>query len=199
MTDMNIVHTVEQTILGEVLQTQKLIEEIFDAIDDITNDETKEQLGKIIAKLCVSGKNLYTIEDQLKLNNSSGIFEEKRFVRLISFEINRIIQEGGCISLDTGFASVLVLHYCATVGGLHVARFGSLRSAVLGLEIVLLYCSLLNCLISLRNDNTGIDLKQLFIGSDKGEQSLVLMKQMKKMFDPKCILNPYKVLPYQID
>ena len=41
--------------------------------------------------------------------------------------------------------------------------------------------------------------KSKYLQLNKGKQSLDLMKQMKNMFDPKCILNPYKVLPYKTD
>ncbi|XP_054839162.1 D-2-hydroxyglutarate dehydrogenase, mitochondrial [Eublepharis macularius] len=51
-------------------------------------------------------------------------------------------------------------------GGLRLLRYGSLRGTVLGLEAVLADGSILNCLSSLRKDNTGYDLKQLFIGSE---------------------------------
>lgn len=51
-------------------------------------------------------------------------------------------------------------------GGLRFLRYGSLRGTVLGLEVVLADGTLLNCLTSLRKDNTGYDLKQLFIGSE---------------------------------
>ncbi|KAF5921543.1 D-2-hydroxyglutarate dehydrogenase, mitochondrial isoform X1 [Diceros bicornis minor] len=51
-------------------------------------------------------------------------------------------------------------------GGLRFLRYGSLRGTVLGLEVVLADGSVLNCLTSLRKDNTGYDLKQLFIGSE---------------------------------
>uniref|UniRef100_A0A8D0GBJ6 D-2-hydroxyglutarate dehydrogenase, mitochondrial n=1 Tax=Sphenodon punctatus TaxID=8508 RepID=A0A8D0GBJ6_SPHPU len=51
-------------------------------------------------------------------------------------------------------------------GGLRVLRYGSLRGTVLGLEVVLADGSILNCLASLQKDNTGYDLKQLFIGSE---------------------------------
>ncbi|XP_048360944.1 D-2-hydroxyglutarate dehydrogenase, mitochondrial isoform X1 [Sphaerodactylus townsendi] len=51
-------------------------------------------------------------------------------------------------------------------GGLRLLRYGSLRGTVLGLEVVLADGSILNCLTSLRKDNTGYDLKQLFIGSE---------------------------------
>ncbi|KAG8437061.1 hypothetical protein GDO86_007946 [Hymenochirus boettgeri] len=51
-------------------------------------------------------------------------------------------------------------------GGLRLLRYGSLRGTVLGLEAVLPNGTVLNCLNSLRKDNTGYDLKQLFIGSE---------------------------------
>ncbi|XP_058521231.1 D-2-hydroxyglutarate dehydrogenase, mitochondrial isoform X3 [Ochotona princeps] len=51
-------------------------------------------------------------------------------------------------------------------GGLRFLRYGSLRGTVLGLEVVLADGTILNCLTSLRKDNTGYDLKQLFIGSE---------------------------------
>ncbi|XP_030053001.1 D-2-hydroxyglutarate dehydrogenase, mitochondrial isoform X2 [Microcaecilia unicolor] len=51
-------------------------------------------------------------------------------------------------------------------GGIRLLRYGSLRGTVLGLEAVLANGRVLNCLTSLRKDNTGYDLKQLFIGSE---------------------------------
>jgi len=51
-------------------------------------------------------------------------------------------------------------------GGVHVLRYGTTRDLVLGLEAVLPDGSLWNGLRALRKDNTGYDLKQLFIGSE---------------------------------
>ncbi|XP_044525448.1 D-2-hydroxyglutarate dehydrogenase, mitochondrial [Gracilinanus agilis] len=51
-------------------------------------------------------------------------------------------------------------------GGLRLLRYGSLRGTVLGLEAVLADGLVLDCLTSLRKDNTGYDLKQLLIGSE---------------------------------
>jgi D-2-hydroxyglutarate dehydrogenase len=45
-------------------------------------------------------------------------------------------------------------------------RYGSLRGTVLGLEIVLADGRVLDLLKTLRKDNTGYDLKQLFIGAE---------------------------------
>ena len=51
-------------------------------------------------------------------------------------------------------------------GGLNVLRHGMTRDLVLGLEVVLPNGQILDLLKSLRKDNTGYDLKQLFIGSE---------------------------------
>eukprot|EP01119_Soliformovum_irregulare_P018072 TRINITY_DN5479_c0_g1_i1.p1 TRINITY_DN5479_c0_g1~~TRINITY_DN5479_c0_g1_i1.p1 ORF type:complete len:510 (-),score=145.07 TRINITY_DN5479_c0_g1_i1:38-1567(-) len=51
-------------------------------------------------------------------------------------------------------------------GGLRLMRYGSLHGNVLGMEVVLADGTILDNLTSLRKDNTGYDLKQLFIGSE---------------------------------
>ncbi len=51
-------------------------------------------------------------------------------------------------------------------GGLNVLRFGMTREQVLGLEVVLADGRVLDALGGLRKDNTGYDLKSLFVGSE---------------------------------
>jgi FAD/FMN-containing dehydrogenase len=51
-------------------------------------------------------------------------------------------------------------------GGTAVLRFGMMRDLVLGLEVVLADGRVLDALRTLRKDNSGYDLKQLFIGSE---------------------------------
>ncbi len=51
-------------------------------------------------------------------------------------------------------------------GGIQVLSYGAMRRQVLGLEVVLADGRILNGLRSLRKDNTGFDLKQLFIGGE---------------------------------
>jgi FAD/FMN-containing dehydrogenase len=51
-------------------------------------------------------------------------------------------------------------------GGVNVLRFGNAREQVLGLEVVLPDGRIWDGLRSLRKDNTGYDLKQLFIGAE---------------------------------
>jgi FAD/FMN-containing dehydrogenase len=51
-------------------------------------------------------------------------------------------------------------------GGIHVLRYGNARDAVLGLEVVTADGEIWNGLRALRKDNTGYDLKQLFVGAE---------------------------------
>jgi D-lactate dehydrogenase (cytochrome) len=51
-------------------------------------------------------------------------------------------------------------------GGINVLRYGTARDLVLGLEVVLPNGAVMNGLRALRKDNTGYDLKQLFIGAE---------------------------------
>ncbi len=51
-------------------------------------------------------------------------------------------------------------------GGIHVLRYGNMRDLVLGLEAVLPDGQVWDGLRRLRKDNTGYDLKQLFIGAE---------------------------------
>ncbi|MCK6370985.1 MAG: FAD-binding oxidoreductase, partial [Gammaproteobacteria bacterium] len=51
-------------------------------------------------------------------------------------------------------------------GGINVLRYGTARELVLGLEVVLPDGRVFDGLRALRKDNTGYDLKQLFIGAE---------------------------------
>jgi len=51
-------------------------------------------------------------------------------------------------------------------GGTAVLRYGMMRDLVLGLEVVLADGSVLHGLKSLRKDNTGYDVKSLFVGAE---------------------------------
>ncbi len=51
-------------------------------------------------------------------------------------------------------------------GGIQVLAYGSMRAQVLGLEVVLADGRIWDGLRALRKDNTGFDLKQIFIGAE---------------------------------
>src|SRR5690349_22050684 len=51
-------------------------------------------------------------------------------------------------------------------GGVNVLRYGMMRDLVLGLEVVLADGRVLGALTALRKDNTGYDVKSLFLGAE---------------------------------
>jgi FAD/FMN-containing dehydrogenase len=67
-------------------------------------------------------------------------------------------------------------------GGVNVLRYGMARELVLGLEVVLADGRVLDMLRTLRKDNTGYDLKQLFIGAE-GTLGVVTAAALK-LFPP---------------
>ncbi len=77
-------------------------------------------------------------------------------------------------------------------GGVQVLRYGNTRELTLGLEVVLPSGEIWNGLRGLRKDNTGYDLKQLFIGAE-GTLGVITAAVLKLFPLPKkqttCWLN----------
>ncbi|WP_244480442.1 FAD-binding oxidoreductase [Rhizobium sp. Root1220] len=71
-------------------------------------------------------------------------------------------------------------------GGINVLRYGMTRELVLGLEVVLSDGSVFDGLSTLRKDNRGIDLKQIFIGAE-GTLGIVTAVSVKLMPEPEQI------------
>jgi FAD/FMN-containing dehydrogenase len=71
-------------------------------------------------------------------------------------------------------------------GGINVLRYGMMRDLVLGLEVVLPDGRIWNGLKKLRKDNTGYDLKQLFLGSE-GTLGIVTAATLKLYPKPRCV------------
>ena len=69
-------------------------------------------------------------------------------------------------------------------GGINVIRYGNTRDLVLGLEVVLADGRVWNGMNRLRKDNTGYDLKQLFIGSE-GTLGIITRAVLKLFPRPK--------------
>ncbi|WP_119304384.1 FAD-binding oxidoreductase [Dongia deserti] len=104
-------------------------------------------------------------------------------VRTIDPLNNSMIAEAGCIlanlqqaaneadrlfplSLSAEGTCQIGGNLATNAGGINVLRYGNARDLCLGLEIVLPDGTLLSNLHGLRKDNTGYDLKQIFIGSE---------------------------------
>ncbi len=104
-------------------------------------------------------------------------------IRAISTEDNFLIAEAGAILADVqraadGAERLFPLSLAAegsctiggnvstNAGGVGVLRYGMSRDLVLGLEVVLADGRVLDLMRGLRKDNTGYDVKQLFIGAE---------------------------------
>lgn len=104
-------------------------------------------------------------------------------IRSIDTIANTLVADAGCIlgnlrraaqeegrllplSLAAEDSSQIGGNIATNAGGVNVVRYGMARELVLGIEAVLPNGEIFNGLQTLRKDNTGYDLKQLFIGSE---------------------------------
>lgn len=79
-------------------------------------------------------------------------------------------------------------------GGVHVLRYGTARELVLGLEVVLPDGRIWSALSGLRKDNTGYDLKQLFLGSE-GTLGVITAAVLKLFPAPRSRALAWVALP----
>lgn len=70
------------------------------------------------------------------------------------------------LSLGAEGSCMIGGNIASNAGGVNVLRYGNTRDLVLGLEVVTAEGEIWNGLRRLRKDNTGYDLKHLFIGSE---------------------------------
>ncbi len=86
-------------------------------------------------------------------------------------------------------------------GGIHVIKYGMMRDMVLGLEVVLADGKVLNELNSLRKNNSYLDLKQLFVGSEGtlGIITQAVLKLYPKPADHVTGLISVKAIPQAIN
>lgn len=106
-----------------------------------------------------------------------------RLIREVDPAGDTITVEAGCILAEVQAAAEAVdRHYAVSLasegsctiggnlstnaGGINVLRYGNTREQVLGLEVVLPDGRIWHGLRALRKDNTGYDLKHLFIGAE---------------------------------
>ena len=77
-------------------------------------------------------------------------------------------ERGYTVPLDLGAKGSCLIggNVSTNAGGLRLLRYGSLHGSVIGLEVVTSSGQVLDMLTTLRKDNVGFDLKQLFIGAE---------------------------------
>ncbi len=103
----------------------------------------------------------------IDIQPTSGIVQAEAGVVLEQLD-QECSQHNLIVPLDLGAKGSCHIggNVATNAGGLRLVRYGSLRGSVLSLEVVLADGTILNCGAPLRKDNTGYDMKQLFIGSE---------------------------------
>ena len=79
-------------------------------------------------------------------------------------------------------------------GGTQVLRFGSARDLCLGLEVVTAEGQVWDGLTGLRKDNTGYDLRHLYIGSE-GTLGVITAATLKLYPQPAAVMTAWATLP----
>src|SRR5690606_32693333 len=79
-------------------------------------------------------------------------------------------------------------------GGSNVVRFGNTREQVLGIEVVLPTGEVLNLMSELRKDNSGFDLRDLFIGAE-GTLGIITAAVLKLQPMPAAYATAMVALP----
>ena len=82
----------------------------------------------------------------------------------------------------------------SNAGGTQVVRYGNTRELCLGLEVVTAQGEIWDGLSGLRKDNTGYDLRHLFIGSE-GTLGVITAATLKIYPSPKAQLTAFAALP----
>ncbi|MES2356199.1 MAG: FAD-binding oxidoreductase [Pseudomonadota bacterium] len=122
-------------------------------------------------------------------------------VRAVDLDNDTITVEAGCVlgnvqqaandanrlfplSLASEGSCQIGGNLSTNAGGVAVLRYGNTRDLILGLEVVLPSGEIWNGLRGLRKDNTGYDLKQLFIGAE-GTLGIITAAVLKLFPKPK--------------
>ncbi len=79
-------------------------------------------------------------------------------------------------------------------GGVHVLRYGMMRDLVLGLEVALADGRLLSSLGTLRKDNTGYDVKSLFLGAE-GTLGIITAASLKLFPKLRAFATAFAAVP----
>ena len=132
-------------------------------------------------------------------------------IRAVDADNNSITVEAGCTlhavqeaarEADRLFPLSLAAEGSATIGGnlstnaggVQVLRYGNARELTLGLEVVLADGRIWNGLRALRKDNTGYDLKHLFIGAE-GTLGLITAATLKLFPRPRTHATAWVAVP----
>jgi FAD/FMN-containing dehydrogenase len=132
-------------------------------------------------------------------------------IRALDLQNNTLTVEAGCVlaaiqqaaqeadrlfplSLGAEGSCQIGGNLSTNAGGTAVLRYGNAREMVLGLEVVLADGAIWNGLRGLRKDNTGYDLKQLFLGAE-GSLGIITAAVLKLYPRPKATATAFLAVP----
>ena len=132
-------------------------------------------------------------------------------IRAIDADNNSITVDAGCtlhavqeaaaganrlfpLSLAAEGSATIGGNLSTNAGGVQVLRYGNARELTLGLEVVLADGRIWNGLRALRKDNTGYDLKHLFIGAE-GTLGLITAATLKLFPRPRAQATAWVAVP----
>lgn len=121
--------------------TQTTAKQLVIALDKMNQIEEVDEKSRTI-----------TLQAGVILENAIDAADEKNLFLPLSFGAKGSAQVGGVVATNAG--------------GLRVFRYGMTRQLVLGLEAVLPDGTIISSLKKIIKDNSGYDLKQLFIGAE---------------------------------
>ena len=122
------------------------------SVPDASGTQVLLSLRRMDAVRVIDAANLtLTVEAGCILQNLQGAAQDAGFLFPLS-----LAAEGSC-TIGGNLAT--------NAGGTQVLRYGNARELCLGLEVVTAQGEVWNGLSGLRKDNTGYDLRDLFIGS----------------------------------
>lgn len=103
----------------------------------------------------------------LELDERTGVMRAEAGVILQNLN-DFATSKGYVIPLDLGAKGSCFIggNVATNAGGIRYLKYGSLHGSIIGLEVVLPTGEVMDTSYSMRKDNTGYDLKQLFIGSE---------------------------------
>jgi len=117
-----------------------------------------------------------TVESGVILQNLQEAVQQEKLLFPLNFGAKGSAQLGGIIATNAG--------------GLRVFRYGMTRSLVLGLEVVLADGTVISSLKKIIKDNSGYDLKQLFIGSE-GTLGVITKATLRLFETPKFRVSAF--------
>jgi len=158
---------------------------VVGSIPDDSGRQVLLSLQRMNAVRAVDGENLtITVESGCVLQNLQQAAEQAGYLFPLSLGSEGSCTIGGNLSTNAG--------------GTQVVRYGNTRELCLGLEVVTAQGDIMQGLTGLRKDNTGYDLRDLFIGSE-GTLGIITAATLKLFPLPAASLTAWAAVPSMRD